>query len=104
VRAGQCGVCGRPVHRAGSDVGAPSRAGASAGLRRVGISWAGHGLNGGGSGPLRVGLGRVVSGREEWAGAELLAGFWAGRGREVGCGLGFEFLFWVFFLFLLFYF
>ena len=93
MRAGQCGVCGRPVHRAGSDVGAPSRAGASAGLRRVGISWAGHGLNGGGSGPLRVGLGRVVSGREEWAGAELLAGFWAGRGREVGCGLGFGFCF-----------
>ena len=89
MRAGQCGVCGRPVHRAGSDVGAPSRAGASAGLRRVGISWAGHGLNGGGSGPLRVGLGRVVSGREEWAGAGLLAGF----GFEFCFGFSFYFSF-----------
>ena len=62
MRAGQCGVCGRPVHRAGSDVGAPSRAGASAGLRRVGISWAEAGE--------RTGWARREKRRAAWAAGE----------------------------------
>ena len=62
MRAGQCGVCGRPVHRAGSDVGAPSRAGASAGLRRVGISWAEAGE--------RTGWARREKRRAVWAAGE----------------------------------
>ena len=71
MRAGQCGVCGRPVHRAGSDVGAPSRAGASAGLRRVGISWAEAGE--------RTGWARREKRRAAWA-----AG--GGKARETGRG------------------
>ena len=46
-----------------------------------------------GNWPLRFGLGRVGSGREEWAGAGLLAGFWAGFGFEFCFGFSFYFSF-----------
>ena len=83
MRAGQCGVCGRPVHRAGSDVEAPSRA-----------AWAERG----------AGAERVEGGRPRaWAelaraAAALRPGCserccWARRRgelgrRSLGCGFG----------------
>ena len=119
ARAGQCGVCGRPVHRAGLDVGAPGRAGASAGLRRVGISWAEAGE--------RTGWARREKRRAAWAagegegdgpwGREGVAGpawgggmgccaeVWARREREnsrpgwVALGFGFSISFFFPFLF-----
>ena len=88
MRAGQCGVCGRPVHRAGSDVGAPSRAGASAGR------WAERDAARGGAGlvealrpgPDRAEPRRLGPAEERASWAEV--GPREGRGRPGPCWAG----------------